>query len=884
VATFIYAPAIKVHIETSDGRILDISDDIVNWELIRRSNAVSSFNFVLQNTQRKYDLMFKPADRISVLLKRITWMRVFTGSINVVPLFSSWPATLTLSASCSLKKLQFWPWNPSTSASNSMIQKYLSQLKTDTTKGDAGLSGLITESLTAVTDWDPKAIHIGAVPNAWFEWAKSTEQLIDAASDMAAVLGPHSTIGGSTFYGNFSLPPAAYGDSPGMQLDATQTKAAASIYAVVVGQSGLKTQAEQDRAALLTLMVAGAESSFNPPTGQVDHSSLGLFQQQSWWGTAQQRQDVAWSTLAFLKGATATTNGAHISGLFDMPSWQSGDPGTICQKVQVSAYPDRYSLWQSAAQAIVIKLRQQVTSQFLDRSHNAYGTGPSDGIPTGSPTSNATADQLAKVAYDLISSRPPGTILYSQERGTHASDPRNPNPTRLDCSSLVSWCYYHATGKIWAGTNTRTQWPLCPVQNIPLERALYIRGALLFNISGGTPEHVGISLGNGQHVAAHESGIPAADQVNISPTLTGGFSTAALAPGIDYTHAATTQAVANYLTTVLHKPCHVATTDLNMVIDPSVAGGAGTTTNDPFQQIVSVLGQPIVVSGDLFGGPRELMNNQPFLPWLQNLTNSSMRAFCSAPNGDFIAWFPDYFNVWETAAIMDVKLIELQDFTVEWSDQQIVTHEFVLGSYTPGFDIARVTKTDSTPPANESQVIGAMLSTKGIATMDFPAIFKTIYGKPASPAFMKRYLERFGARPNVEQMPNIKSPSVQEFYMALWLFNKHWAEQFNATIPMTFMPELWPGMIIQIQHYGFQAYVSEVTHRGSYGQNGRFTTEAKIIAPAPIDPSERSSLFGMFQNMFDDGNGARSKQHTSKFKRPTGTGPTELTSGPVIGI
>jgi hypothetical protein len=62
---------------------------------------------------------------------------------------------------------------------------------------------------------------------------------------------------------------------------------------------------------------------------------------------------------------------------------------------------------------------------------------------------------------------------------------------------------------------------------------------------------------------------------------------------------------------------------------------------------------------------------------------------------------------------------------------------------------------------------------------------------------------------------------------------------------MTFMPELWPGMILQIPAYNFQCYVEEVTHTGSFGPSGGFKTEAKIVAPAPMDPAARANLFTM---------------------------------------
>lgn len=853
MATLVYAPAIRVHVETENG-ILDISDDISNWEIIRRSNAPSTFNFVLQNTQRKYDQAFRPSDRITVELKRLVWVRVFTGSLNTVPIFSAWPRALPLSATCSLKKLQFWPWDPTTTESSNMIQSVLASLNQNTVAGDAGLSNLIATSLVDVTNWDPKAVHIGAVPNAWFKWAQSTELAIDAASSMAAVLGP-SSIGGNSSTANIKLKGSSWG---GAYFAPDQLANAVTIYAATI-QSGPKTIALQDRAATLALMVAIDESSLENLNSEVDHTSLGIFQQQEWWGTSAQRLDIRWATLAFLKGTPATgaggtTAGKHIHGLYDVPNWITGTNfGLICQAVQQSAYSSgsNYAAWQPAAEAIVAACRKQVTGQVSSTPGSITSpldpTGPSE---SGVAGYQGTGDQVAKVAFDLITVlNSPPHIQYSK---TLASDPRSDNPTYLDCSQLVRWVLYHVTGASrWYSDTWRTtqqQWPQMPIKNIPLDIASNIRGCVLYGVGtsngsfGTSPDHTGIAIGDGQtHVAAHTDGVPIAQQVNISD-LPGGLYSGTLAPGIDYTSAGTTDAAVAYLSKVLKKKCSKSKLPLSSVRVPDTSGSqTNPGASDPFGQLISVITSAPAVIGDIFGGTRQLINNQPFLQWFGNLVNSSMRAYCSAPNGDFMAWFPDYFNVWNTAAIMDIKPIELQDFTVEWSDQQIVTHEYVLGSLVPTFSPSDAGIVEG--GSSDYQGLYAMLSTEGVAVM-IPQIFQTIYGKQASGKFINSYLARFGGRPNVESMPNI-SHGPQEFYMALWLFMKHWSEQFNATIPMTFMPELWPGMIIRLQEYGFQAYVTEVHHRGSYGSNGQFTTEAKIIAPAPIDENLRSSLFGM---------------------------------------
>jgi hypothetical protein len=105
-----YNPGIKVYIGTADNGILDISEDLVSGNLVRRSSGVSSASFMVMNARRKYDGIFAPNDRIIVMMKRISWLRVFTGYLNSVPLVTAWPQTVQLTASCSLKRLQYWFW------------------------------------------------------------------------------------------------------------------------------------------------------------------------------------------------------------------------------------------------------------------------------------------------------------------------------------------------------------------------------------------------------------------------------------------------------------------------------------------------------------------------------------------------------------------------------------------------------------------------------------------------------------------------------------------------------------------------------------------------------------------------------------------------------
>jgi hypothetical protein len=83
---------------------------------------------------------------------------------------------------------------------------------------------------------------------------------------------------------------------------------------------------------------------------------------------------------------------------------------------------------------------------------------------------------------------------------------------------------------------------------------------------------------------------------------------------------------------------------------------------------------------------------------------------------------------------------------------------------------------------------------------------------------------------------------------ALHTFMQSWAYQYNADIPITFMPELWPGMLVQIPEFGFQAYVTTVTHNWQMGPGGGYSTTVNIAAPARLpgnDGKSQGQLIGM---------------------------------------
>jgi uncharacterized protein YraI len=100
---------------------------------------------------------------------------------------------------------------------------------------------------------------------------------------------------------------------------------------------------ESNIAVYCNLKVSGSCSLSHDAVGS-DNLSVGIFQQQSpMWGTPKQCMDPA-SSAGLFYGALKSVNG-----------WANMPIGTAAQKVQRSAYPDRYAQRVSQAQSICAK-------------------------------------------------------------------------------------------------------------------------------------------------------------------------------------------------------------------------------------------------------------------------------------------------------------------------------------------------------------------------------------------------------------------------------------------------------------------------------------------------------------------------------------------------
>ncbi|PWK48832.1 VCBS repeat protein [Actinoplanes xinjiangensis] len=111
------------------------------------------------------------------------------------------------------------------------------------------------------------------------------------------------------------------------------------------------------RAAVIAITTVIVETEIRNIVEKLDHTSVGLFQQQDWWGTEAQRLDPIRAANAFLNA---------MEREYPNDSWQNVAIGTVCQEVQESGFGDRYAPQVSDAGKIVDELWDHAFGRTYD--------------------------------------------------------------------------------------------------------------------------------------------------------------------------------------------------------------------------------------------------------------------------------------------------------------------------------------------------------------------------------------------------------------------------------------------------------------------------------------------------------------------------------------
>lgn len=238
------------------------------------------------------------------------------------------------------------------------------------------------------------------------------------------------------------------------------------------------------------------------------------------------------------------------------------------------------------------------------------------------------------------------------------------------------------------------------------------------------------------------------------------------------------------------------------------------------QQLAFPTIEDSIVAILLGGEGKGLMHDQELLPFVQQVTQASLRHFTSLPDGSFYAFYPDYFGeMGQHNPYWYVDDIEIMSGTINVSDEGLATHVFAVG--------------DNTWPIDNS-LMNDLFSAGTVTVFNaFDTKGKTIEGNNRGPILDTRealeFIKRYGARPVVQNYPMVRS-SIFEMLMAYQLFQLAWAQQFVSNFSLTFMPEVFPGGKVGFPSHGLMMYVKQVTHIFDY-ESG-FTTDAVLMAPS----------------------------------------------------
>lgn len=305
--------------------------------------------------------------------------------------------------------------------------------------------------------------------------------------------------------------------------------------------------------------------------------------------------------------------------------------------------------------------------------------------------------------------------------------------------------------------------------------------------------------------------------------------------------------------------------------DGTSSSGTGDGSSIPVED-VKIIARAAAVSAYLEGpsleeqlradqlkGRKSMMNDKPLMPFVEEICSGSLRSFMSLPNGNFFAFYPDYFGSLGRVPYWEIDDVEILDGKIQLSDAALTTHVYVVGDIVgvadginfldeigsagvvtifDAFNADFVSRRDFVNPSNE---LGDTYNGNTNFTTKKKKLSKEEKERLDDIGAAGAFLQRYGLRPKYIPSPMIRNP-FYEMFSAYQKFQLLWSQQFLTQFSFTFMPELFPGGLVALTKHGLSLYVEEVTH--SFDYVGGFQTSAQLSSPSALrdnDP-ERSRV------------------------------------------
>ena len=867
---FFYSPDVRIFINSiTEGGIIEVSDDFMSLTIDRNINAVSTASIYLANNGFKYTPASKKfsapnvpppvintMDEIIIFLKKENYYQYFTGFVTYTPIVTLIPEPILINASCTLYKAQNSFWDAGAIEYEGIIPGILQNAQIfggNVQSNDGGVATGMTRLLTMVANWDKNDIHIGGIPSQWVSFAtdiykqtqiqlkdKNVTSFKDIINFLEVTGNSASSVTDTTTQGANGVG----GTTPSLGVHGAPTGTA--LEGITSGESITATVATVAEMSNYTTARTKFNKEADVIVNNVNDTQYWIAAPFTYFSSSLGDNAAAKEWLSG-GGTPQTYPGISQVGRLLIVT------NTITHKtVQVHvAYSIKNSLHLNGADIILSE------AAFI-----ALGGKTSPGSNT---LSNISVDAWVGNHSKNLSGGPVAAPVPPSSRSKGAApspQPASPN------GGFAQWEYNLLNPKLGDSNLNSFASPSAKARNSTYEQWEY---ELLRGIGASDPNLLPVSLEALARMAHLEGGAWHSNWLNVSSTpqypLTGAtgvlknnqdyiavFPNAAsgIAGTIEFFRNSTylnafKQQLLNPNATLASIAVSIPTnvwgqSDVNAVLNGSsaapinqgnpndIAGLNSSTGNFNSNTTQGVVGFD-ANSTILAGSPRAFITDVSALSTLTTLSTMGLREFQSGPDGSFLSWYPDYFGLYGTAPVLSIYDIEIIDFSIYHDDTQLYTHIGVSGDPT---SIGSVSLVD-------------WLMTNGIITIENNAILGLLFGTdPATIStsmnslisqkidvntFAKQFLKRYGMRPYVDSEPMIRS-ELMEFMYALQEFLYLWSQQYATNVTLTFMPELYPGMLIEIADHGLQVYVQSVSQ--SCSRDGGFTTNAVVTSPTRI--------------------------------------------------
>jgi hypothetical protein len=829
----VYSPKIWCFIKRRNGNIADVSRYVTSGDVQRRLNAASTAEITLRNPNRLFtakngeEAAFYPMDPVTIYLQRLKNrpVRVFTGYLDETPYYQMYPGTITLSASCTLKRLLHTYFDPALPYTINFLTQYgwipdgqgnifNPAAQSGTEPADGGMGKLLYVTMNEIGGWKKKNIKIEQLPKDLIKRMGKLFRTFEAdnAEATAELENLIENLVGSTAYGESGgdfVGSIGGGSAPQEFVDAANKWGQKYNIdpAIILGIADEEQANWGDKG--VSPVGAQGYTQFMPATRNAYLAKYGV----DAWGSVD---EALHATALYLRD-----NG-----------YKQGDTTAIRASIFAYNHADWYvsDVLNKAKSYRTVNVNENTASgrerAAAERSYRATrrdGRAGKAGSTQGTRLDAIIAEANRLNALSLL--------------GMQYNNARPPSDAAgYDCSSSCDQLLKTAGYNIpdWPATSTIKQY---------MRPGVDPTGRLTFWNSDKS--NVG---GNNVHIFATINGRDWGTNNSVSPN--GGPSW----------HVHTKDGFDPFHVDGLDDPASIPG-DSNT----NVPGGTTTGTSDSNAQIMSQTNAAVLAASfnladaletaeaTALQGNKSLMNDKPLMPFIQQICEGSLRQFQSMPNGDFFAFYPDYFGeTFHRPPYWIIDDIEVLNGGVNLSDENLITHEYVVGDTQWGSGNSLANKLLSSGTVSVINAFVSDITTrtgtedsplkKGGNSGEFHAFDRLLRQDEAV-----QFLSRYGARPHLEEFPAIRSHWF-ELFLAYQHFMQAWARQFLTPFELTFMPELYPGGKVGFPEHGLQMYIEEVTHTFDY-ESG-FTTAAQMSAPAamvdangkPLNPNLPSNM------------------------------------------